>query len=116
MLTVDVSSKVDFADIIIAQHGGVSCIRGVVGSTVVDGAACGEGQAGPQSIFIDEFPGAVLQLLTAKAIESGNRGTITDKNNKTAVRTDGAPGNSSQSFQHQSSKRLTRCQSWSSPV
>lgn len=36
--------KVDFADVVVAQHRGVSCVGGVVGSTVVDGAAGGEGQ------------------------------------------------------------------------
>lgn len=53
-------SKVNFADIIIAQHGRVSCVWGIVGSTVVDGAASGEGQTCLQPIFFDKPPGAVL--------------------------------------------------------
>lgn len=59
------SSKVNLADVIVAQHGGVSGIGGVVGRAVVDGAAGGKGQAGLQPVLLDEPPGAVLQLLTA---------------------------------------------------
>lgn len=65
-LTVDVSSEVDLADVVVAQHSGVSCVWRVVGSTVVDGAASGKGQAGLEPILFDEPPGAVLQLLTAE--------------------------------------------------
>lgn len=62
-------SKVDFADIVVAQHSGVSCVRGVVGGTVVDGAAGGESQACLKPVFFDELPGAVFQLLTASKRE-----------------------------------------------
>lgn len=65
-LTVDVSSEVNLADVVVAQHSGVSCVWRVVGSTVVDGAAGGEGQAGLEPVLVDEPPGAVLQLLTAE--------------------------------------------------
>lgn len=65
-LTVDVSSEVNLADVVVAQHSGVSCVWRVVGSTVVDGAASGKGQAGLEPILFDELPGAVLQLLTAE--------------------------------------------------
>lgn len=64
--TVDVSSKINLADVIVVQHSGVSCVWRVVGSTVVDGAASGEGQAGLEPILFDEPPGAVLQLLAAE--------------------------------------------------
>lgn len=67
LLTIDVCSKVNFADIIVAQYGGVSCVWGVVGSTVVNWAAGGEGQTSLQPIFFDELPGAVFQLLTAES-------------------------------------------------
>lgn len=63
--TVDVRPKVNLADVVVAQHSGVSCIGGVVSSTVVDGAAGGESQACLQPVFFDEPPGAVLQPLTA---------------------------------------------------
>lgn len=65
-LTVDVSPEVDLADVVVAQHGGVSRVWRVMGSTVVDGAAGGEGQAGLEPILLDEPAGAVLQLLTAE--------------------------------------------------
>lgn len=64
--TVDVGSKVNLADVVVAQHRGVSCVWRVVGSTVVDGAAGGKGQAGLEPVLLDEPPGAVLQLLTAE--------------------------------------------------
>lgn len=38
-------SKVNFADVVVAQHSRVSGVWGVVGCAVVDGAACGESQA-----------------------------------------------------------------------
>lgn len=66
-LTVDVSSEVNLADVVIAQHSGVSGVWRVVGSTVVDGAASGKGQAGLEPVLFDEPPGAVLQLLTAES-------------------------------------------------
>lgn len=61
--TVDVRPKVDLADVVVAQHRGVSGVGGVVSSTVVDGAAGGEGQARLQPVLLDEPPGAVLQPL-----------------------------------------------------
>lgn len=67
-------SKVNFADVVVAQHRGVSRVGGVVGSAVVDGAASGEGQAGLQPVFFDEPPGAVLQLLTATNRQSSTEG------------------------------------------
>ena len=59
-------SKVNFADVVVAQHGGVSRVGGVVGSAVVDGAAGGEGQACLQPVLSDELPGAVLEPLAAR--------------------------------------------------
>lgn len=82
-------SKVNFADIVVAQHRGVSCVWGVVGSTVVDGAAGGEGQACLQPVFFDEPPGAVLQLLTARNRKQ-HKGTMDNRNNETVVRADNA--------------------------
>lgn len=61
------SSKVNLADVVVAQHRGVSRVGGVVGSAVVDGAAGGKGQAGLEPVLFDEPPGAVLQLLTAES-------------------------------------------------
>lgn len=46
-------SEVNLADVVVAQYSGVSCVRGVVSSTVVDGAARGEGQARLQPVFFD---------------------------------------------------------------
>lgn len=61
--TVDVSAKVDLADVVVLQDGGVSGVGSVVGSTVVQGAAGGEGQAGVQPVLLDQLTGAVLQPL-----------------------------------------------------
>lgn len=60
-------SKVNFADVVVAERGGVSCVGGVVRRTVVDGAAGGEGQACAQPVLFDESPGAVLKLLTDRS-------------------------------------------------
>lgn len=64
VLTVDVRPKVDLTDVIVAQNGGVSCVWGVVSSTVVDGTASRKSQPGPQPVFFDQPPGAILQFLT----------------------------------------------------
>lgn len=64
-------AEVDFADVIKAQYSGVACVWGVVSSTVVNGAAGGECQARMQPIFLDESPGAVLQLLTEEVTIEG---------------------------------------------
>lgn len=63
--TIDVCTKVDLADVVVAQHGRVSGVGGVVGSAVVDGAARWKRQAGSQPVLLDEPPGAILQLLAA---------------------------------------------------
>lgn len=73
--TIYVRSKVNFADIVVAQYSGVSCIGGVVCSTVVNGAAGGEGQACFQPVLFDEFSRAVLQLLAAKS-RNHHKGTV----------------------------------------
>lgn len=82
VLTVDVRSKVNLADVVVAKHRGVSCVWGVVGGAVVDGAASGEGQARLQSVLFDQPPGAVLQLLTARDTNQHER-TSEDKSNGT---------------------------------
>lgn len=68
--------EIDFADVVVAQHGGVSGVGGVVSGAVVDGAAGGEGQAGPQPVLLDEPAGAVLQPL---AVRSREEHTATDR-------------------------------------
>lgn len=83
--------KVNFADVVVAQHSGVSGVGGVVGSTVVDGAAGWEGQAGFQSVFFDELPGAVLQPLTGRSRKQ-HKGTMDGSNNELIVRADNASG------------------------
>ena len=59
-------AEVDLADVVVAQHGGVPGVGGVVGGAVVDGAAGGEGQAGLQPVLLDQPAGAVLQTLAAR--------------------------------------------------
>lgn len=68
--TIDVRPKVDLADVVVAQHRGISCVGGVVSSTVVDGTACGEGQSRPQAVLLDEPPGTVLQPLAGSHKEN----------------------------------------------
>lgn len=80
-------SKVNFADVVVAQHSGVSCVWGVVGSTVVDWAASWEGQTRLQPVFFDKSPGAVLQLLTARRRKQ-HEGRMDDSNTETIVKAD----------------------------
>lgn len=63
-------SKVNLADVVVAQYGRVSSVGGIVSGAVVDGAAGGEGQTCLQPVFFDEPPGAVLQLLTEHIVDS----------------------------------------------
>lgn len=65
-LTVDVRAKVNFADIVVLKHCGVAGVGSVVSSTVVERATRGEGQSSIETIFLNQLPGAVLQLLTAR--------------------------------------------------
>lgn len=57
-------AKVDLADIIVLQDSSVSGIGSVVGSTMVQGAASREGQAGVQPILLYQLTRTVLQPLT----------------------------------------------------
>ncbi len=62
--TVDVRAEVDLADVVVLQDGGVSGVGSVVGSTMVQGAAGGEGQAGVQPVLLYQLTRTVLQSLT----------------------------------------------------
>lgn len=57
------SAKVDLADVVVLEDSGVSSIGSVVSSTVVQGAAGGEGQAGVQPVLLYQLTRAVLQPL-----------------------------------------------------
>lgn len=59
-------AEVDLADVVVLQHGGVSGVGSVVSGAVVEGAAGGEGQAGVQSVLLDQLPGAFLQPLAGR--------------------------------------------------
>lgn len=98
-------AKVDLADVVVAQHGRVSGVGGVVGSAVVDGAAGRKSQAGTQPVLLDEPPGAILQLLAAT-----NR-----KQQRRAVK-DGEHEVGESFDESSAGSFLTRCRSWSSPV
>lgn len=63
-VTVDVRAEVDLADVVVLQDCGVSGVGSVVGSTMVQGAAGREGQAGVQLVLLYQFTRAVLQSLT----------------------------------------------------
>ena len=54
-------AEVDLADVVVLQDSGVSGVGSVVGSTMVQGAAGGEGQAGIQSVLLDQLTRTVLQ-------------------------------------------------------
>lgn len=75
MRTVDVCAEVDLADVVVLQDGGVPGVGSVVGSTMVEGAAGGEGQAGVQPVLLYQLPGAILQTL-AEAAEEGESGKL----------------------------------------
>lgn len=62
--TIDVCAEVDLADIIVLQDSGISGIGSVVGSTMVQGAASREGQAGVQPVLLYQLTRTVLQSLT----------------------------------------------------
>lgn len=116
--TVDVRPKVNLADVVVAQHSGVSCVGGVVSSTVVDGAAGGESQACLQPVFFDEPPGAVLQPLTAGSRKQQRdycQGRQCVRESCSYVCVSVETTSCSQMRQY-AGARLTRCRSWSSPV
>lgn len=125
--------KVNLADVVVAQHSGVSCIGGVVSSTVVDGAAGGESQACLQPVFFDEPPGAVLQPLTARSRKQHAEEQQRDYcQARQCIRESCSPGCISKLFfffmcvsvettscsqiSQYVAACLTRCRSWSSPV
>lgn len=56
-------AEVNLADVVVLQDSGVSGVGSVVGSTVVQGAAGGEGQAGVQPVLLYQLTRAVLQPL-----------------------------------------------------
>lgn len=56
--------EVDFADVVVAQHSGISSVGCVVSCAVVDRAAGGKGQTRTQSVLLDELSGTVFQPLT----------------------------------------------------
>lgn len=66
MTTINVCSKVDFADIVDPQYSGVPSVGRVVGSAVVQGAPCRERKPRLQLVFIDQLPGRGFQRLTAQ--------------------------------------------------
>lgn len=74
--TVDVRAEVNLADVVVLQDGGVSGVGSVVGSTMVQGAASGEGQAGAQPILLYQLARAVLQPL------AGQRKVMRDEQNE----------------------------------
>lgn len=64
--TVNVRAEVDLADVVVLQDGGVSGVGSVVGSTMVQGAAGGEGQAGVQLVLLYRLTRTVLQPLAGR--------------------------------------------------
>lgn len=108
--------KVDLADVVVAQHRGVSGVGGVVSSTVVDGAAGGEGQARLQPVLLDEPPGAVLQPLAG----SQRQNKDTDQLLPPWMYRKNCPLGSAMKPLSQCPQlpqlHLTRCQSWSCRV
>lgn len=56
-------AEVDLADVVVLQDGGVSGVGSVVGSTMVQGAAGGESQAGVQLVLLYQLARTVLQSL-----------------------------------------------------
>lgn len=65
MATINVCSKVDFADIVNPKDSGVPSIGRVVGGAVVQWAPCRERKPRLQLVLIDQLPGRGFQRLTA---------------------------------------------------
>lgn len=59
-------AEVDLADVIVLEDGGISSVRSVVSGTVVQRAAGGKSQTSVQTVFLDQFPGTILQFLTVR--------------------------------------------------
>lgn len=106
--TVDVCPKINLADVVVLQDCGVPSIRSVVGSTVVEGAASGEGQASVQPVLLDQLTGAAFQSL---AWETND---VKNVNQRTSAEPNQTPSSDLQRCSFHSS--LTRCQSWSDRV
>ncbi len=83
--TVDVRAKVNLADIVVLQDSGVSGVGSVVGSTMVQGAAGGEGQACVQLVLLYQLTRTVLQPLTAGAMRDEMRRMKWNKNSAPTV-------------------------------
>lgn len=77
--TVDVRAEVDLADVVVLQDGGVSRVGGVVGCTVVEGAAGGEGQSSVQPVLLYQLTGAILQALAGRRSKTLKPGKKTSK-------------------------------------
>ena len=114
-------AEVDLADVVVLQDGGVSGVGSVVGSTMVQGAAGGESQAGVQPVLLDQLTRTVLQPLAGEIkwedLKTANRG------NKPRVQCSGIlfilaqshirVDNNSDEMDRSDGGRLTRFQSWS---
>lgn len=57
-------AEVNLADVVVLQHSRISGVGSVVSGAVVEGAAGGEGQAGVESVLLDQLTGTILQPLT----------------------------------------------------
>lgn len=104
--TVDVSSKIDLADVVVLQDGGVPSVRSVVGSAVVQGAASREGQAGVQPVLLYQLTRTVFQSLTWK---TNDMKYIIQR---TSAEPNQTPRSHLQRWRFHKKKGLTRCQSW----
>lgn len=61
--TVDVCAEVNLAHVVVLEDCGVSSVRCVVSSTVIQRAAGGKRQPCVQTVLFDQLPTAVLQPL-----------------------------------------------------
>lgn len=85
--TVDVCPKINLADVVVLQDCGVPSIRSVVGSTVVEGAASGEGQASVEPVLLYQLTGAAFQPLAweTKDTEQSNQRRSAEPKLRSAV-------------------------------
>lgn len=70
--SIDMSPKINFADIIISKYCIISRVWSIMSSTMVDGATCWKGNTRPKSIFWGQLPVVILELF-ANISQSSSR-------------------------------------------
>lgn len=59
-------AKINLADVVVLQDGGVSGVGSVMGSTMVQGTAGREGEPSVEPVFLNQLPGTIFQTLAGQ--------------------------------------------------